>query len=220
MFGCSSYSDYGSPYNLNIPFTTSIGFPDSSAVGLTYEPTPSNSGFVTGRIASLTLRTGGTIDYNYNPSGAGSSGNYGLNCTYGVPTELTRTTSGAGNGVTSYSVAWQTSGGSCSASAACSQTTVLDPGLNKTVYHFSAGWGAASPVTLALTQVQRYQNTGTLTSPAYTLLTTDIYCYQSSRRARHVFPFAFPTFSRPYRRTRDQFQWRNKFCVRVPRPES
>jgi RHS repeat-associated protein len=173
-FGCSGLTDY----NISAaPLTTSILFEDNSTIAVVYEPTPSYSSDVTGRISELTLRTGGTIKYNYNPT---SGSNEGLNCTYAVPTALTRTTSGAGSGETSYSIAWQSSGGSCSASAECSQTTVLDPGLNKTVYYFSAGWGAAAPAIVALTQVQRYQNTGTLTSPAYTLLTTDIYCYQST----------------------------------------
>jgi RHS repeat-associated protein len=173
-FGCSGLTDYDISA---APLTTSMLFTDNSTIAVAYEPTPSYIGDVTGRISELTLRTGGTIKYNYNPN---SGSNEGLNCTYAVPSALTRTTSGAGGGTTSYSIAWQPSGGSCSASAECSQTTVLDPGLNKTVYYFSAGWGAAAPVTIALTQVQTYQNTGSLTSPRYNLLTTDIYCYQST----------------------------------------
>ena len=170
-FGCSGQSDYNlAGYTL----PTNISFPDSTNLRLQWEP--GYSGDYTGRIQGITLRTGGTITYNYNPN---SAANDGLNCTYLVPNEITRTTS---DGATSYAMAWQTSGGSCSTNAACSTTTVVDPGGNKKVYHFSAGWGAASPVTLILTEVQTYQNIGTISSPTYstTATTTDITCYNAT----------------------------------------
>jgi RHS repeat-associated protein len=176
-FGCSGLTDYDTPgtgYSFNPP--SSLAFPDSTTLSLLWEPTPGFSGDSTGRIQKITLRQGGTVTYNYNPN---SAGNDGLNCTYLVPNEITRTTT---DGTTSYTIAWQTSGGSCSTSAACSTTTVVDPGGNQKVYHFSAGWGAASPATLALTEVQTYQNTGTVGSPTYstTATTTDITCYNAT----------------------------------------
>jgi hypothetical protein len=54
-------------------------------------------------------------------------------------------------------------------------TTVIDPGRNKKVYTFTGltSTGNAAPPTMqALTEVQTYQNTGTVSNPVYTLLTT------------------------------------------------
>lgn len=151
-FGCPA-GDYSNQVQ---PVVTTVTLGDGTTVGLSYEATPGYPSDITGRLAGITLPTGGVVTYTY-PGNSGN--NYGLKCTYIVPTEITRTTS---DGTTSYSIAWQTSGGSCSASAACSTTTVIDPGGNKKVYTFSAGWGAASPAILALTEVQTYQNMGTI----------------------------------------------------------
>jgi len=61
-------------------------------VGLNWEPNQVTSTDYTGRIAKITLRTGGTITFNYNPSNLGSGSNYNFNCAYFVPNSLTRTT--------------------------------------------------------------------------------------------------------------------------------
>jgi RHS repeat-associated protein len=172
IFGCSTYTDYSD--SSTQPLTTSATFPDSSSVGLAYEQTPgSGSSYRTGRISALSLRTGGIIEYNYNPN---SAANDGINCTYGVPNEITRYTT---DGTTSYTIAFQTTGGSCSTSTPCSTTTVIDPGGNEKVYYFSAGWQAASPTILALTEVDSFQNTGTKSTPLYSSTPTakDVYCY-------------------------------------------
>lgn len=172
-FGCANFTDYDLS-GQTLP--TTISFPDSTTLGLTWEPTPGYSSDRTGRVATITLREGGLITYNYNPS---SGANDGLDCTYLAPTEMTRVTA---DGTTSYAIAWQASGGSCSSSTPCSTTTVIDPGGNKKVYYFSAGWGAASPVTLAVTEVQTFQNTGTIASPSYstTPTTQDFVCYNTT----------------------------------------
>lgn len=163
-FGCPSLSDY-STLNLSLP--TTLTFPDTRTIGLTYETTSGFPSDRTGRLASLTLPSGGGITYNWNPSGAGSSGHYGLNCTYLVPNSITRTTS---DGTTTYTWAATTGGTG-------NTTTVLDNGGNKTVYTFTGltatGGNAAPPVVQALTQVQRYQGSNTL-------LTTDVYCYNAA----------------------------------------
>lgn len=173
-FGCTGFTDYNTTFGL-LPLTE-LSYPDGTDLFLAYEPTNSYSGDTTGRLSEIVLRTGGTIQYNYNPN---STANDGLNCTYLVPNEITRATS---DGTTSYTIAWNTSTGSCSATAACSTTTVVDPGGNAKVYYFSAGWGAVSPVTLAMTEVQTFQNTGTVLHPTYstTATTTDITCYNTT----------------------------------------
>jgi hypothetical protein len=176
-FACSGYSDYSVAENI----PSELSYPDGTSILIGFEPTPypGSSSNRVARIQNLTLRYGGTVAYNWNPTGGA---NDGLNCTYLVPNEITRTTT---DGTTQYSIAWQTSGGSCSTAIPCSQTTVLDPGKNKTVYYFSAGWNAPSAVpqvVLALTGVLRYINTGTVASPVWsnTPDSTDYYCYNTT----------------------------------------
>jgi YD repeat-containing protein len=62
-------------------------------------------------------------------------------------------------------------------------TTVLDPGKNRTTYTFQGTDSTGLPiqgVPLTLTQVKVEQNTGTVAAPAYTLLSTTIYCYNAN----------------------------------------
>ncbi|MGH9325318.1 MAG: hypothetical protein ACRD2B_01310, partial [Terriglobia bacterium] len=82
-FGCSGISEFG-PQSESL--VTSISMPDGTSYSFTYEPTPGHSGSVTGRIASVTLPTGGTIRYSY------SSGSNGITCADGSPATLTRST--------------------------------------------------------------------------------------------------------------------------------
>jgi hypothetical protein len=78
-FGCSGRADYpGTSYAAGL--TTKIGFPDTSAILLTWEQNEVTPADYTGRLASITERGGGVITYNYNPSGA-TSAPYGFNCT-------------------------------------------------------------------------------------------------------------------------------------------
>jgi hypothetical protein len=81
-FGCAGIGEYG-------PTATSlvnrVTLPDGSFYAFTYEPTPGNSGSVTGRIASITLPAGGTINYAY------SGGSNGIECNDGSTAGLTRT---------------------------------------------------------------------------------------------------------------------------------
>jgi len=46
-----------------------IDLPDGSKYTFSYEPTPSHSGFYTGRLAKVTLPTGGYISYTYTAGG-------------------------------------------------------------------------------------------------------------------------------------------------------
>lgn len=160
-FSCSGKADY--PATSGTFLTTGIAFPDLTNLGLSWEPNGSDT---TGRLAKLTLRTGGTVTYNYNPS---SGPNGGLNCTYLVPNKMTRITS---DGTTTYTWAsYQISGNSYG-----NTTTVVDNGGNKTVYTFTgltATGNAASPAIQALTQVQHNQGSSTL-------LSTDVYCYNGA----------------------------------------
>jgi hypothetical protein len=87
-FGCSGYTDYG-PTAVNL--VSSISMPDGTSYSFTYEPTYGYSGDVTGRLASVTLPTGGTISYTY-----GTGGTSLINCSDGGGNLMTRTTPDTG----------------------------------------------------------------------------------------------------------------------------
>ena len=85
-FGCSGVKEFSNVgQSGNILLLTSIRLPDGTFYTFNYETTPGNSNYYTGRIKSVTLPTGGQITYNYTGS------NYGISCTDGSTTGLTRT---------------------------------------------------------------------------------------------------------------------------------
>lgn len=89
-FGVSGVSEYSKS---SVPLVSSIVYSgDGSSYSFTYEKTPGNSSAVTGRIASITLRTGGVISYTY------TGGNNGIQSD-GTTSGLIRTTS---DGSTTY----------------------------------------------------------------------------------------------------------------------
>ena len=88
-FGCpntyqSNIREYGPK---TISLVNTITYPDGSTYTFSYEPTPGKTGAVTGRIASIELPQGGTIDYTY------TGNNNGILCADGSTIGLTRTTS-------------------------------------------------------------------------------------------------------------------------------
>jgi RHS repeat-associated protein len=88
-FGCASptISEYSAS---NVYLVSSIDLPDGSQYAFTYETTPGPSGYVTGRIASVTTPTGGTVSYAY------TGGNNGIECSDGSTAGLHRTTTDTG----------------------------------------------------------------------------------------------------------------------------
>lgn len=120
-FGCSGISEFG-PTAENL--VSEIDLADRSAVPndrylISYEATPGHPGNVTGRIASITLPTGGTISYFYS---GGSSGH--ITCADGTAATLTRQTP---DGTWAYAH---------SESGSAWTTTVTDPQGNQTIYNF------------------------------------------------------------------------------------
>jgi YD repeat-containing protein len=79
-FGCPGITEYNAS---NIPLISEIDLPDNTTYAFAYESTPSYPTYTTGRLASVTLPTGGTISYSYSG---------GTNCTDGTPGILYRTT--------------------------------------------------------------------------------------------------------------------------------
>ena len=160
-FGCSGVSEFG-PSSQNL--VTEIDLPDisqnpNSKYTLTYETTPGDTHtphYVTGRIAKVTLPTGGSISYTYNGA------NDGINCTDGSTLSLTRTLS---NGDT-----WQYSR---SGSFNSWTTTITDPASNQTVINFAKDSGSLNTGIFYETQRKVYQGSSTL-------LGTTIGCYNGN----------------------------------------
>jgi hypothetical protein len=83
----------------SVPLVSSITMADGSSYEFTYEETPGISGAVTGRVASITLPTGGTISYAYHGGNNGS----GMVCADGSTSAITRTaTTDTGSSVWTY----------------------------------------------------------------------------------------------------------------------
>lgn len=143
-FGCPNVGDYlnlgffinGQQEGITLP--DNLVLADGSKYTFSYEPTPANVAIfpnsVTGRLASITLPTGGTISYSY------SGPNAGINCNDGTTMNMTRTTP---DGISTYSR---------SVSGTTSTTTVTDPQGNQTVVTFQNG---------VETQRQIYQGSST-----------------------------------------------------------
>jgi RHS repeat-associated protein len=164
-FGCTGISEYGPT---TIALVSEIDLPDisvnpSDKYTFTYEPTTGYSGHVTGRLASVTLPTGGTLSYTY------TGGNNGINCSDGSTAGLQRYTPDTGSSYWSY-----TRSGTGNART----TTISDPQGNVTVVQFQGlhetqrqfYQGAASPSNLLETITTCYNgNTSNCTGTAVSL---------------------------------------------------
>ena len=128
-FGCSGVSEYGAT-SMSLPHT--ITLPDSSIYQFTYEATPGVSGSVTGRIASVTLPSGGVISYAY------TGGSNGIVCADGSTAGLTRMMQATASSPASTWTYTRTPGTPLgpSLSAVTSQTAVVDGLGNNQVYTF------------------------------------------------------------------------------------
>lgn len=82
-FGCTGVTDYPAT---SINLVSEVDLPDGSKYAFSYEPAPGFSGDVTGRLAKVTLPTGGAISYSY------TGGSNGAVCSDGSTPTLTRTT--------------------------------------------------------------------------------------------------------------------------------
>lgn len=152
-YGCPGIAEYG-PTSASI--ISSITYPDGSSYSFTYEPTPGFAGDTTGRLQSITLRTGGTISYSY------SGGNNGIICSDGSTASFTRTTS---DGNTAYSR---------TGSGTAWTTTVTDAQNNVTAINFQTSVPPGGTIP-NFYETRRTVNQGVATS----LLTKDT-CYNNA----------------------------------------
>jgi RHS repeat-associated protein len=153
-FACSGITDYGPTSNVSL--VSEVDLPDISVnpndkYTFTYEATPGHAGNVTGRLASVTLPTGGIISFSY------SGGSNGITCADGTTATLTRTTP---DGTWTYAH---------SESGTAWTTTVTDPTTqqNQTVLNFQG---------IYETERQVYQGSST----SGTLLKTTTTCYNGN----------------------------------------
>ena len=121
-FQCSGISEYG-PNSVDLIDHITLSDASASTYSFTYEATPGGTGAVTGRLASITLPTGGTISYSYTQGGC--NGSSGINPD-GTPGSMTRATS---DGTRTYNRA--------SVNANATSTTLQDEKGNQSVYQFT-----------------------------------------------------------------------------------
>ena len=160
-FGCSGIQDATGSM---VYFPTSVVLSDGETFGLSYEATPGYAGDVTGRLAKLTLPTGGYITFTYS----GGNNNTGIQCTknaWGNMATLTRTMNDGKGHTTTWTF-------TSSASDAHNNftTTQTDPVGNTVTYHFHQ-W---LPTEKVVTDV----NLG--------VLSTTTICYNGSNSSQSV----------------------------------
>jgi RHS repeat-associated protein len=154
-FGCP----YDSPASSgSSPVTTSFSFPDSSTMSFTEEMGQYDPTAFTGRIASVTLPTGGTISYSY------SGGTNGINCVDGTPATVTRTTPD-GQWVYTHD-------------ATANTTTVKDPQGNYTVYSFIYAFLGPDAIKMGPMETEKQVYNGQV-APA-NLVQTVITCWNNT----------------------------------------
>jgi RHS repeat-associated protein len=156
-FGCTGVTEYTAS---STPLVSEIDLPDGTKYLFSYEPTYQNSANVTGRLASVTLPTGGTISYSY-----GAGGVNGITCGDGSALNLNRTTP---DGTWTYAH---------SESGTAWTTLVTDPQSNQTTINFQgiyeterqAYQGSTSGTLLKTTTVCYNGNTTSCNSTAISL---------------------------------------------------
>ncbi|HEY6967811.1 MAG TPA: hypothetical protein VJA94_01295, partial [Candidatus Angelobacter sp.] len=150
-YGCSNIHDFPATA-VGSQLVKQISYPDGSSMQFGYEPTPGFPTSTTGRIASITLRTGGTINFAYTGS------HDGINCTDGSMAGISVTTSDNGTWTFQRTLGTGTA----------TTTTVTDPDGNQMVISFLGGFE---------TQRQIYQGS----SASGTLLQTITKCYNGNK---------------------------------------
>ncbi len=132
VFGCSigEYSGTANlPYELDIPSPNGGG--TNLTYKFTYEGTPNNSGYYTGRLLKVALPAGGSYEYDY-PQTASP---YGINCADGTTVNVNRKVSDGTNTATWNYVRNVSAGTTTMTTPALPDT----PSANDAVYTFNSG---------------------------------------------------------------------------------
>jgi hypothetical protein len=128
-FACSSVAEYTGtatvPQELDIP--TPAG--GTLKYTFTYEPTPQNPGYYTGRLQRITLPTGGYFEYDYTGS------NDGISCSDGTTLSMNRVVSDGTNSGT-----WNFVRNTANSTTTVTTPQLADtPNANDAVYTFNNG---------------------------------------------------------------------------------
>ena len=157
-FACSGITEFTGTVTL----PSSLTYPNGNVYSFTYEATPGNSGYITGRLSKITLPNGGYIQYTFGGS------NDGIDCTTGNILNLSRTINDGTN-----SHVWQFVG---SGGTGGTTTTVTAPQMpydsapNQSVYTFNSSGheteeqlyqGSVSPSNLLRTVNTTWASNGT-----------------------------------------------------------
>lgn len=191
-FGCSGVTDFGTNGTTTANLVSEIDLPDGTKYLFTYEPTPGKSGFVTGRLASLTLPTGGTLSYTYQ------GGNNGIFCADGSTAGFKRYTPDTGS-----SAYWNYS--RTIGTGAASTTTITDPSsqANNTVIQFQGFYeterqsyqGAISTSNLLRTIYSCYNaasypcNSTSITQPVTQRTVTSVLPGAANLTSQHIYKY-------------------------------
>jgi len=199
-FGCSGIAEAGGTKSL----PTSILTPTGASYTISYEPTPGNSGYYTGRISKIILPQNGSISYAY------SGGNNGIYCpseTYPsewnpyVPTITVTVNDNNGNSnVYTYVHSVPSGGNGCGVGVSKCVFTVTktDPAGNATVYSFYGefqtqaksyqGAATGTPLTTVLTCYNGNTTscTSPSTAPVLPVTQTDVYTSLGTSASNHV----------------------------------
>ncbi len=179
-FGCSGVGEIGRTILTNQYLVSEIDLPDTTKYTFSYELTlnPVHTGAVTGRLASVTLPTGGKISYTY------TGGNSGIICTDGSTATLTRTVYPDGVTPQVWTYAHSENGTAWT-------TTITDPQSNGATYNFQQVSG-----TQLAYETERVINQGTST-----LLATVDTCYNGASIPCTGTAITYPLSSRTVRTT-------------------
>ena len=167
---------------------TGITFPDNSTMAFTYEPVYNDASKVTGRIKSVTLRTGATINYDY--TGYGTNG---INCSDGSTAGFTKTTP---DGV------WTFTHSAPNGPGKLTTTTVKAPSGDVTTYLFSGNYvtqvydAAHINVSTICYNGVRTSCTNRSTPPTLPITERDVYTVAGGMTSSALKVFLYDTYSR------------------------
>ena len=180
-FNCSAHGGLPDYSSSGVYLLSSITSPDGSVTTFGYEQTPGyGSGYTTGRIASITYGSGGSISYAYAQNGD-TQGQNGFDCKTLVIPQI-KVTVNDKNGTSST---W-TYNNSKTSTTLNFTVTETDPAGNQTVYSFSGEYqtqaayyqGSATGTPLKIVMTCYNKNFTNCATPSYVLLPitqTDVY---------------------------------------------
>ena len=134
-FNCQALGYHGADSSSISPVSlpVSITDPTGAVTRLTYEPTPGYTGYITGRLASITYGTGGSLSYAYSQNGD-PRGQNGFDCVSFVTPKITITVNDNNGAQTVWTYANYNS--NSISTPGNFKVIATDPAGNQTAYNF------------------------------------------------------------------------------------